>query len=149
MTTRLTHRPHAFPIDGAVTLRVRRAGWLRSDDGRAWLTRPQGGGDSILAPGAWQWVTPGSHWVIEPLRLRSEQALMPHASPGRPLRIEWRALPSRWASWRCAWQGFVERLSGEAASDDAARPPAVGQRSPRADEWRHVVVPIDMPSQGA
>jgi hypothetical protein len=122
MTTRLTHHPHAFPIDGAITLRVRRAGWLRSDDGRAWLTRPHGGGDVILAPGAWHWVTPGSRWVIEPLRLRSQRAPGPHALPDRPLRIEWRALPSRWTSWRPMWHALVERLRGEAAFADAARP---------------------------
>ncbi len=112
MTTRLSHCPTEISIDTAVTLRLRRAGWLRSTDGRAWLTRTHGGGDLILAPGAWQWVTPGSRWVVEPLH--------PRAMRGSPLRIEWRPLPSRWASWRHAWRALVERLRGETALDDAA-----------------------------
>lgn len=114
MSTTLTHCTQEIRLDTAVTLRLRRAGWLRSPDDRAWLTRTHGGGDIILAPGAWQWVEPGSHWVVEPL----------HARPiaGEPLRLEWQPLPSRWAAWRLVWRNLVDRLRGEAAWDDAVRP---------------------------
>jgi hypothetical protein len=111
MTTTLTHRPQQISLHTAVTLRLRRAGWLRSSDGRAWLTRTHGGGDMILAPGAWQWVEPGTRWVVEPLRR--------HDAAGGPLRLEWQPLPSRWAAWRLVWRNLVDRLRGEAAWDDA------------------------------
>ena len=114
LTQALSHRPGTITIDGALTLRLRRAGWLRSPDGRAWLTRSHGGGDIVLTPSDWQWVEPGTRWVIEPLHPR---ALRGNA----PLRIEWQPLPSRWRAWRLAWRNVVDRLRGEAAWDDARR----------------------------
>lgn len=110
LTGPLTHRPGTITLDGASSLHLRRAGWLRSPDGRAWLTRTHGGGDLVLMPGDWQWVEPGTHWVIEPLH--------PRALRGTPLRIEWQPLPSRWRAWRLVWRNLVDRLRGEAACDD-------------------------------
>jgi Protein of unknown function (DUF2917) len=114
MTTTLTHLPQQISLDTAVTLRLYRAGWLRSPHGRAWLTRTHGGGDIILAPGAWQWVEPGTHWVVEPLH--------PRRVGDEPLRLEWQPLPSRWAALRLVVRHVVDRLRGEAEWGDAVRP---------------------------
>ncbi len=118
LTRPLSHQPHTITIDGAVTLRLRRAGWLCSADGRVWLTRTHGGGDLVLAPGDWQWVEPGTRWVIEPLH--------PRAMRGAPLRIEWQPLPSRWRAWRLVLRNLVDRLRGEAAWDDPRPGAGVG-----------------------
>ncbi len=109
-TPALTHAPATITINGAVTLRLRRAGWLRSPDGHAWLTRTHGGGDIVLTPGNWQWVEPGMRWVIEPLNARAQR--------GTPMRIEWQPLPSRWRAWRLVGRNLLDRLRGEAAWDD-------------------------------
>ncbi len=76
MDIRLNHQPQHLVVDQALSLRLRRPGWVRVTQGQAWLTRdaPRGfakpgdasSQDLILTPGPWVWLERGAHWVVEP-----------------------------------------------------------------------------------
>lgn len=131
----LSATPRRLHLNGVLQLQAQRAGWLRVDVGRVWLTRRGDGADHVLAGGEAIALGRGESLLVEPWRAGEAASLHWAAGADQPAglrRLPAAAAPARFGAGWAAGLAAAAALALARALRAAAGRLAAAARSAEA-----------------